>query len=61
MNNFKIELTAAQVALITDILKPYVELSVSISNQYRAQAVASAKPVKAEKIIEDMPEEKQNG
>lgn len=58
MNGFKFELTAAQVALITDMLKPYVELSMSISNQYRAQAAASAMPVKAQKVEENKPEEK---
>lgn len=58
MNGFKFELTAAQVALITDMLKPYVELSMSISNQYRAQIQATAMPVKAQKVKENNPEEK---
>lgn len=58
MGGFKFELTAAQVALITDMLKPYVELSMSISNQYRAQAQAAAMPVKAQKVEENKPEEK---
>ena len=50
MNGFTFQLSAAQVALITDMLKPYVELQASISLQYRSQLAAGAMPAKAEKV-----------
>lgn len=66
MDGFNFKLSAAQVALITDMLKPYVELSASISYQYQMQIRASANPVKAEKVettekTEKQPEDKKNG
>lgn len=61
MNGFTFQLSAAQVALLTDMLKPYVELQASISVQYRSQLAAGAMPVKAEKVEEKKPEDKNNG
>ena len=60
MNGLIFQLSAAQVALITDMLKPYVELQASISAQYRSQLAAGAMPAKAEKVEEKKPEEKNN-
>ena len=52
MNEITIKLSTGQVALVLELLKPYAELSVQISNQYRMQsnAGAMAGAVKAEKI-----------
>lgn len=50
MNELTFKLSASQVALVVDILKPYVELSSSISYQYQQQIRAQAQPVKAEKV-----------
>ena len=52
MNKINIKLTTGQVALVLELLKPYAELSVQLSNQYRMQsnAGAMAGAVKAEKI-----------
>jgi len=52
MNGMKIELTAGQIAILLELLKPYTELSLQLSNQYRVQtnAGAMAGAVKAEKI-----------
>lgn len=56
MNGINITLNATQTALLLDLLKPYVELSASISKQYQNQMISSI-PVKAKKI-DEKPEEK---
>ena len=61
MDGFIFQLSAAQVALITDMLKPYVELQASISSQYSLQLREKAMSVKAKKVEEKKPEEKNNG
>ena len=52
MNEITIKLSTGQVALVLELLEPYTELSVQLSNQYRMQsnAGAMAGAVKAEKI-----------
>lgn len=52
MNEINIKLSAGQVAIVLELLRPYAELSVQLSSQYRIQANAGAVPgaVKAEKI-----------
>lgn len=52
MNEINIKLSVGQVALVLELLKPYAELSIQLSNQCRNQANAGAMPgtVKAEKI-----------
>lgn len=60
MREIILKLSDSQVALLTDMLAPYVELSANITNQFRAQIVASNMPVKAKKVEEQIPEEKNN-
>jgi hypothetical protein len=52
MNEITIKLSTGQVALVLELLKPYAELSLQLSNQYRVQTNAGAMvgAVKAEKI-----------
>jgi hypothetical protein len=57
MNEINVKLTAGQVAIILDLLKPYAELSVGLSNQYKAQTIAAAMPVKAKKLSDINPED----
>ena len=61
MNYIDVKLTTAQVALILDLLKPYAELSISLSAQLRSQSTAAIQkpPVRAQKI--NPLEEKVNG
>ena len=60
MNEINIKMTAGQVAIVLDLLKPYAELSVSLSNQYKQQLVQSSMPVRAKKV-EDQIQEVNNG
>ena len=55
---FEVKVTETQIALVLDLLKPYVALSMSISNQYRESAIKAAMPVQAQKA-EDKPEERE--
>lgn len=48
----KIELTQGQIALILELLKPYAELSVSLTNQFRANMAGAAEIPHAKKIDE---------
>lgn len=52
MNEINIKLTTGQVALVLELLKPYAELSLQLTNQYKMQLNAGAisGAVKAEKI-----------
>ena len=52
MNEINIKLSVGQVALALELLKPYAELSIQLSNQCRNQANARAMPgtVKSENI-----------
>ena len=50
MNYIDVKLTTAQVALILDLLKPYAELSISLSNQYKMQTAQPQMPVRAKKV-----------
>ena len=60
MNYIDVKLTTAQVALILDLLKPYAELSISLSNQYKMQTAQPQMPVRAKKV-EDQIAEDDNG
>lgn len=50
MNGFTINLSTEQIALILGLLKPYAELSASLTYQYQAQSKNHVQPVKAEKV-----------
>ncbi len=60
MNGMKIELTAGQIAILLELLKPYTELSVTLSNQYKQQLVQNTMPVRAKKV-EAQTQEESNG
>lgn len=61
MNELDIKMTPTQISLILEVLKPYTELSVSLSSQYRAQLINAAKPVRAKKVMEEVkPEDNTN-
>lgn len=47
-------MTVDQVAVILSLLKPYTELSMSLTNQYKAQLAASQMPVRAKKVEENI-------
>lgn len=49
-------MTPVQVALVLDLLKPYTELSMSLSNQYKQQLTQSSMPVRAKKVEDQIPE-----
>lgn len=59
MNEITLKCTTAQVAVLLDLLRPYAELSISLSQQYKAQASAEAslqpagRTVRAQKITEE--------
>lgn len=61
MNEITLKCTTAQVAVLLDLLRPYAELSISLSQQYKAQAQGSmevsaqfqGRIVKATKITEE--------
>ena len=50
MNGFIINLSTEQIALILGLLKPYAELSASLTYQFQAQSKNHVQPVKAEKV-----------
>lgn len=50
MNEINVKMTVDQVAVILSLLKPYTELSMSLTNQYKAQLAASQMPVRAKKV-----------
>lgn len=47
-----IELSQNQIAVILELLKPYAELSVSLTNQFRANMAGAAEIPHAKKIDE---------
>lgn len=57
MDGLTIRLTAAQVATMLELLKPYTELSISLTNQYKAQTLAASMPVRAKKVEKNIPED----
>lgn len=57
MNEINVKLTAGQVAIILELLKPYAELSVLLTNQYKAQTLAASMPVRAKKVEKNIPED----
>lgn len=57
MNEINIKMNTNQVAIVLELLKPYAELSISLSNQYKAQTIAAAMPVKAKKLSDVKPED----
>ena len=62
MNELDIKMTPTQISLILEVLKPYAELSVSLSSQHKAQLINAAKPVRAKKVMEEVkPEDNTNG
>lgn len=61
MNEINIQMTPAQIALMLEMLKPYTELSVNLSNQYKVQLINASKPVRAKKVMEEVkPEDNTN-
>lgn len=52
MDFIDFKLSIDQVAVLQNLLKPYVELSAALNYQYRSQQqkASSASPVKAEKV-----------
>ena len=61
MNSLDIQLTPAEINLVLELLKPYAELSVNLSNQYKARLFPAAKPVRAKKVEDNISEEKIDG
>lgn len=57
MNEINIKMTAGQVAIVLDLLKPYTELSMSLSNQYKQQLIQNTMPVRAKKADAQLQEE----
>lgn len=57
MNEINIKMNTNQVAIVLELLKPYAELSISLSNQYKAQTLAASMPVHAKKVEKNIPEE----
>ena len=53
MNEINVKMTVDQVAVILSLLKTYTELSMSLTNQYRAQLAAAQMPVRAKKVEEN--------
>ena len=47
-----VELSQDQIVTLLELLKPYAELSVSLTNQYKAQASGAAGLPHAKKIDE---------
>ena len=54
MNEISVKMTAEQIAVILSLLKPYTELSLSLSNQYKAQLAAAQMSVRAKKVEENI-------
>lgn len=52
MNELTITLSQGQIALMLELLKPYAELSVSLTNQYRQQTAGAVEIPHAKKIEE---------
>ena len=50
MNDLNITLTQSQIALMLELLKPYAELSVSLTAQYRQQTAGAAEIPHAKKL-----------
>lgn len=50
MKGFTINLTTEQIALVLGLLKPYAELSASLTYQYQMQNKENVQPIKAEKV-----------
>lgn len=52
MDGIKITVTPEQAGILLNLLKPYAELSVSLSAQLRSQSTAAVQkpPVRAQKI-----------
>lgn len=57
MNEINIKMNTNQVAIVLELLKPYAELSISLSNQYKAQTLAASMPVRAKKVEVQNPED----
>lgn len=53
MNDMQINLSQSQIALMLELLKPYAELSVSLSRQYKNQLTGAAEIPHARKIEEE--------
>jgi hypothetical protein len=53
MNDMQITLSQSQIALMLELLKPYAELSVSLSRQYKNQLTGAAEIPHAKKIEEE--------
>jgi len=56
MNEISVKLSVDQIAVILNLLKPYTELSMSLTNQYKAHLAASQMPVRAKKVEDIIPE-----
>ena len=61
MDRINISVTSEQAGILLNLLKPYAELSISLSAQLRSQSTAAVQkpPVRAQKI--NPLEEKVNG
>ena len=57
MNEINIKMNTNQIAIVLELLKPYAELSISLSNQYKAQTLAASMPVRAKKVEKNIPED----
>ena len=57
MDIINIKLSDTQIALILEMLKPYTELSMSLSNQYKQQLLQKSMPVRAKKVENQNPED----
>lgn len=53
MNDMQITLSQSQIALMLELLKPYAELSVSLSRQYKNQLTGAVEIPHAKKIEEE--------
>ena len=52
MNEITVTISQGQIALMLELLKPYTELSVTLTNQYRKQASGAVEIPHAKKIEE---------
>ena len=57
MDGITVKLTAAQVATLLELLKPYAELSISLSNQYKMQTAQPQMPARAKKVKDQIAED----
>ena len=57
MNEINIKMNTNQIAIVLELLKPYAELSISLTNQYKAQTLAASMPVRAKKVEKNIPED----